>query len=728
LRQKLNRKTKTINFEKLEFDLKLAFESIEEKPPSVENLNALTESYYSICRKVLDKHAPELDGHVRIRKPNPWSKEDIKHFKNEKRQAERKWRKSRKNIDYEVYKEKRNLLNRQLQNLKATHLKDKISQNKGNSKALFKIINSCLNRKQECPLPQHDNKETLANDFCSFFDEKIASIRERLANNSDPSNATEYTASTPYNGRKLIKFSTLSPEEMKKLIKEMATKHCILDPIHTWIIKRCLNAFLPILTKIVNMSLLIGSVPDKTKHAIIRPLQKKSGSDLSFKNYRPVSNLAFIGKLIESAVIQQFNNHLKTNSLEDDRQSAYKPHHSTETLLTKIHNDILQDMSKGKIVMLVLLDLSAAFDTIDHDILLNRLAKTYGINGTPLKWFKSYLLGRTQSVIIGDKESKHIPLKQGVPQGSKLGPILFNSYIAPMSNIARNHDITDEKYADDEQLILSFRPGQESEQANAIRKLEKCIGEISDFLKNNKLCNNCDKTEFLLLGNHTQISKVTKTELTVGNSIISPVSDVRNLGVIFDQNMTMEKQINKMCRNAYFNIKNISKLRKNLDEDNLKTLTNALVTPHLDYGNGLLYEVSKKQERKLQVAQNSAARLIKNIGKYDSITKHRKNMHWLPIPARIQYKILCLAWKTINNQAPKYLANIIKLRNNTRNLRNNILLEIPNNYNQNNLSNRSFSRSAPKLWNALPMEIKCQNTLDSFKRKLKTHLFRLSYD
>jgi hypothetical protein len=217
-----------------------------------------------------------------------------------------------------------------------TSLREKISQNKGNSKALFKIINSCLNRKQESPLPQHSNKETLANDFCKFFEEKIDLIRNKLEDGGNTSlNTANSTLNHEYTGTKFNKFSLLTQDDIKNLIKNMATKHCTLDPIHTWIIIKCLNAFTPILTRIVNMSLTIGDVPDRTKHAIIKPLLKKTGPDLSLKNYRPVSNLAFIGKLIESAVILQFNKHLKHNSLEDNKQSAYKQHHSTETLLTK---------------------------------------------------------------------------------------------------------------------------------------------------------------------------------------------------------------------------------------------------------------------------------------------------------------------------------------------------------------------------------------------------------
>ena len=340
----------------------------------------------------------------------------------------------------------------------------------------------------------------------------------------------------------------------------------------------------------------------------------------------------------------------------------------------------------------------------------------------------AYLTGRTQSVTIGNSESNHTSLSYGVPQGSKLGPVLFNSYIAPLSEIAHAHKITDEKYADDEQLILSFKPNLPNDQTNAMRQMEKCLNDISIFLQQNKLCNNCDKTEFLLIGNHINLNKITNMKFRIGGIDITPISNAKNLGVIFDKHMNMEKQINKMCKNAYFNIKNISKLKKNITEDDRKTLVNALVTPHLDYGNSLLFGVPQKQITKLQTAQNSAARLIKNVSRYESITAHRKDLHWLPIPSRIQYKILSLVWKTLKNQSPKYLKDLIKLRSTTRDLRNQLLLDIPYNYNQNNMADRSFSRNAPKLWNPLPINVKSQKSLEGFKRQLKTHLFKHSYD
>ena len=531
-----------------------------------------------------------------------------------------------------------------------------------------------LNRKQQLPLPIHKNEVDLADEFNKFFDEKIKTIRSKF-DSAERSTADRTESNTSF---KLSRFKGLSDAEVKDLILNMPVKHCNLDPLPTWLILECIDEFLPTITKIINMSLTTGEMPHELKHALVRPLLKKEGLDLIKKNYRPVSNLSFLSKVIESAVIKQYVDHLSKNKLDDEKQSAYKQFHSTETLLTKIHNDIMANLSRGEVTMLVLLDLSAAFDTIDHDILLQRLQNRYGVRGSALKWFKSYISDRSQSVIINDKTSSRLPLKFGVPQGSKLGPILFNSYIAPVSEVAQRNEISDQKYADDEQLILSFKPtflGQE----NAVGKMEKCVNEIRDFLHDNKLCNNGDKTELLLIGAPKQLQKLHVSSIKVDDVEINSIDHVRNLGIFFDKGMTMEKQINKMCQNTYFNIRNLSKLRKNLDKETVKTAVNSLVTPHLDYGNGLLFGIKNHLLKKLQVAQNSAVRLIEKLRKHDSVRDHMKQLHWLPIPARIQFKLLTTTWKAVNDQAPKYIQQLLHRKpQQNHNLRSNnkLLLDV----------------------------------------------------
>ena len=210
---------------------------------------------------------------------------------------------------------------------------------------------------------------------------------------------------------------------------------------------------------------------------------------------------------------------------------------------------------------------------------------------------------RSQSVVSNENTSPSIPLKFGVPQGSKLGPILFNSYIAPVSEVAKRNQICDQKYADDEQLVLSFTTTFLCEQ-HTIHKMNRCFGEIRDFL-HNEVCNNVTKLSFILLAVHNSWRNFVSS-INVENVEIHAMERVSKFSVIFEEGMTMEKQVNRMYQNAYFTMPNKSKLRRSLNRDIIKTAVSSLVTSHLDYGNGLLYSIKSSVLNRLEVAQNPA--------------------------------------------------------------------------------------------------------------------------
>ncbi|PIK39502.1 hypothetical protein BSL78_23656 [Apostichopus japonicus] len=189
-----------------------------------------------------------------------------------------------------------------------------------------------------------------------------------------------------------------------------APKSCQLDPVPTSVIKQCIDVFVPYITNIVNTSLSSSCFPESQKIAYVRPLLKKAGLDREIlKNYRPVSNLKFLGKTIERVVSSRINDHISDN-LSDVFQSAYKQNHGTETALIRVNNDILTALDNGMITALVLLDLSAAFDTVDHDVLIFRLRNHLGLRDTALNWCKSYLSQRPQHICIGNAISDAVVL------------------------------------------------------------------------------------------------------------------------------------------------------------------------------------------------------------------------------------------------------------------------------------------------------------------------------
>ena len=260
------------------------------------------------------------------------------------------------------------------------------------------------------------------------------------------------------------------------------------------------------ITDIINASLCSGLFPDDFKHAHVNPLLKKTSlSKEDLNSYRPVSNLSFISKILEKVVASRLRSHISSYCLSNVSQSDYKEFHSTETALLKVHNDVTLNIDKGKVTALTLLDLSAAFDTIDHGILIKHLSLLYGISGTALNWFLSYLTGRHQTIKIANCFSATLPTLCGVPQGSVLGPLLFTFYTMPLSSVIQNHNLDHHLYADDTQIYISLAT---SDTNRSLNQLSDCLQDIFLWMTDSKLKLNADKTEFLIIGTPKQCGKL----------------------------------------------------------------------------------------------------------------------------------------------------------------------------------------------------------------------------
>ena len=300
----------------------------------------------------------------------------------------------------------------------------------------------------------------------------------------------------------------------------------------------------------------------------------------------------------------------------------------------------------------------------------------------------------------------------------------FSMYTRPIGDILIKRDVQYHIYADDIQLFLSCDPNIPGEVECVLYRLRMCVKDIELWMTHNKLKLNRDKTEFLIASSRHQYRLFENANLILDNGIeISPSTSVRNLGVIFDRFMNMNDHISSLSKSVNFHIRNLSQIRKYIDKDTCHKAVRSLITSRLDYCNSLLNNTTSQNLNRLQILQNKAARLIHRMPKFTTTSPLIQDLHWLRIPQRIQFKTITLAYKSLNNQTPHYITELLHVRESRYNFRSScrIILEVPR-INM-RAGDQSFSVAAPKLWNALPNKIASADSIASLKKQLKTHLF-----
>ena len=521
----------------------------------------------------------------------------------------------------------------------------------------------------------------------------------------------------------------------------MPNKNSFLDPIPNWLLKECFDELCPILLFIVNTSITGGEFPQTLKQAYVTPIIKDFKDDHDdLKNYRPISNLSTLSKILERCMYVQINNYLAENSLYCEEQSGYRKGHSCETLLVSMFDDVIKETDNNNLIAMILLDLSAAFDAIDHCTLLNKLEHMYGIQSHALKLIKSYLENRSFTVCINGKHSSIDILLYGVPQGSILGPILFILYTKELSSIVEKYGIKLKLYADDSTLYLKLNSTSNStETESAIIYVQNCLHEIKAWMVHNFMKLNDDKTQLLVFGKQYNLNKYpTNIELNFDGTIINNIDlndpkmkdKGKSLGVFLKNDTSMTRQIASVKQSSYNVLHNLRDIKEYLTEDTKLLLINSLVISKIDFCNALYMNIPQYQINILHKLLNYCIRFIYNLPKRMSVRDYYLKSHILPAKLRIKFKCLLIIHKCIYGSAPMYLKSLLEFRNDNpisyslRSTTDNLALQTVHTARTSNFAKRGFSVYAPCIWNELPMNLRsCTNT-ETFKKLLKTFLFR----
>jgi hypothetical protein len=301
-------------------------------------------------------------------------------------------------------------------------------------------------------------------------------------------------------------------------------------------------------------------------------------------------------------------------------------------------------------------------------------------------------------------------------------------YTQPLQLIFEHHDITYHKYADDIQLYCPYKPDNTQSRLAAINRIQQCITDTKQWMMTNCLMLNESKTEVVNLMSTHQLRVFGHQSVVIDEVTIRPANTARNLGVWFDQHLSMTQQVSNVVKMCNYHIRNIGRVRKHLTTDATKTAFQSVVVPCLDYCSTLFGDLSNQDLRRLQVVQNKAARIISRTPYRNHITPVLQNLHWLPCASRVKFRILMSVFKCLKNLMPQYLCDLVQpyvpkrsLRSADRSL---LVLPIP----KKRIGLQAFQFIGPKLWNDLPLNIRQCQSLHSFKKLLKTHLFAGHYN
>ena len=522
---------------------------------------------------VINKHAPFKTVRV-TREATPWLSAEIKSLMDYRDKLKTHCNITNNAADIDKFKQVRNQVSHAVRKAQKLHLTKNIDNNINNSKKLFDqlkknhIVNSKKHNNIDCKhSATYLNQEFLKNNNAKENIDLVNSEIQDILNGSDNLNPT-------------FKFEDVSICSIKKIIKSIKSKSSGVDDIGAFFVKLAADYIAQPLAHIINTSFQHRKFPEKWKRAIVRPIPKVKNPTLP-TDYRPISLLTVFSKILEKAAAFQIVEYLHRKSLQDPKQSAYRSNHSTTTALLKITDDIYNALDDGELTLLVLLDYSKAFDTINHRILFAKL-KALGFTFEAISWVVGYLTDRKQKVKTNSDESGWESIQYGVPQGSVLGPLLFTLVVHDISTCIKYGNY--HMYADDTQIYYHFKLNK---LAETLTNANKDLNNIHNYSAKNCLNINSGKSKYIIFGSKKQLHDLKNLQigdLKVGDNPIKRESEVKNLGLLMEEKLTWESNTTKNIQRAYSKLKEFYKYRKLFSLKTKTRLVESFVLSQLTYG------------------------------------------------------------------------------------------------------------------------------------------------
>ena len=637
------------------------------------------------------------------KKSSPWLTTELKRETIKLDKLYRRYQKNRSDPNLTTYREFKEALNEKISVAKINFYSDKLST-KNPPASIWKDIEHL-----GLTNPPPNNKNFLTAD-------SINSYFISTQNASTPENLTHSPLGT--SSRPNFKFKNITIKDLEWAFKQFSTKSVGPDGISLKVLRLCLPTLSNVFLSLFNKSIILNKIPSVWKHSNILPVQKTLNPS-SPSDYRPISLLCIISKILEKILHKQIVDYIIHHNILDPFQSGFLKHHSTSFLLTNLTDDICQGFRSDHITILLMLDLSKAFDRVSHEILLDKL-KAIGFSPQALGWFTEYLSDRTQSVILENKSSSSLKVISGVPQGSVLGPLLFLIYINDLGGkISYSKRLM---FADDLQIYLQV-PYKDLNLG--VTLLQNDLHEIKNWCLVNNFKINVEKTNFIIFGKNVSNLYDTNTSFYFDGAQIQLTKTVKNLGLYIDYDMKWRSQINHIVKSVNYVLYRLRHFKHLINFNLRKQLVTALIFPLLDSGAFPMGNLPEHQYSRLQKLLNSSVRYACGINFPSRTSPDRTKLGWLNVKLRAKYLSAVHIHNILNIGKPNYLKDKVKIYTPTRDLRPKNRPHLVVNTSSNHTYNNSSLVFMLSFWNSLPEEIRLSTSIDAFKCNLHQHLLEI---
>ena len=643
----------------------------------------------------------------------------------------KKFKKSKLHVDKDLFREARNNVENIIKSKKKTYFEDKLKENIAKPKELWKTLNGLgLSKKgtqsgvTNVCLKENDkfvfDPAAISNVFKTFFSDIAINLLAKLPtapNRFNKNSVSEFYKK--FNIKNKFQFSHVTDETILEILKNLdVTKATGIDNIAAIFLKDGAEILASPIAQLCNLSISTSIFPDDCKTAKLIPIYKK-GCQTDPKNYRPISLLPLISKVIEKVIHDQTQSFLDENNILYDYQSGFRKKYSTESCLSYLTDKISKGFDSGLYTGMILIDLQKAFDTIDHKLLLEKMS-FLGFSEEVIGWFRSYLSNRNFKVNINKAFSELGEVTCGVPQGSILGPLLFLLYVNDMPQ-ALSCDLL--LYADDSCLIFQHKDVKEIEKV-----LNKNFSDLCDWFVDNKLSIHFgeDKTKCVLFASKNKVKKAEPLNIIYKGTEIKQHSNVNYLGCILDESLSGESMGLHVLKKLNSRLKFLYRKNKFLSPPLRRLLCNAIIQPHFDYACTAWFpNLNQNLKKKLQTFQNKCIRFCLQLGNRTHIgTAEFKSINWLNVTDRFEQCASTSVFKYFHNNSPSYMAEIYNPASRINIGTRNSFLKLKQPSRRTKQGQNCLSFIGPSTWNRLPTNIKDSNNVNSFKHKIKDYLLK----